>query len=411
VAANSAFRDDFATRIGYVATQEWTWTEARRTNAQGTGFHGRSSHNERGAWKIQASNSASPGTRVDRMRPRLRKIHESKSFSRKVGLMQTTFIIEARSTQAGVRTVSGACLRATVCALLWMGILSTGRDAQAEGPRWKLKAGEVLRYVMQEKEVSTVKAAEGEIKSNRSTTTNLGWSVQGVSQSGDAEIALRFERIRVHIERPPYMPYDLDSSAAKIDAPEPFGSLGKQLKAMAQVEFTFKLKPNGAIEDFTIPEKTLKTLRAGITDPTAQNAPFEQALKDSFLQSSPPAFPENASEPGRTWTSKPAKIPTQFGNLIVDKTFTALGADPQNPAILRIGTETKVAIEPQENAGVSAKLQSQEGKGSLAFDTASGRILSTTLNQKMQLLIANPMDPNQKIDQTTETSSTMTLER
>jgi len=269
----------------------------------------------------------------------------------------------------------------------------------------------VLRYVMEEKEVSTVKAMDRELKSNRSTTNNLSWTVQGVSESGDADIALRFDRIRMHIEQPPYMPYDLDSSAAKIDAPEPFGSLGKQLKAMAQAEFTFRLKANGAIENFTIPEKTLKTLRDGVTDPTAQNVSFEQTLKDSFLQSSPPAFPEGAGEPGKSWASKQAKIPAPFGNTVVDKTFTTLGPDPKNPALLLIGTETKIAIEPQENAGALAKLQSQEGKGSMAFDTVSGRILSTKLNQKLQLLFANPMDPNQKIDQTTETTSTMTLER
>jgi hypothetical protein len=324
--------------------------------------------------------------------------------------MQITLINGQRTAPAGGKTAPGACFQVVVQALLWLWILSTGRDAQADGPRWKLKAGEVLRYVMQEKEVSSIKAMDRDIKSNRSTTTNLSWTVQGVSESGDADVALRFDRIRVHIEQPPYMPYDLDSGAAKIDAPEPFGSLGKQLKAMAQAEFTFKLKANGAIEDFTIPEKTLKTLRAGVTDPAAQNMSFEQTLKDSFLQSSPPAFPENASEPGRSWASKLAKIPTQFGNLVVDKTFTALGADPKNPAVLRIGTETKLAIEPQENAGVSAKLQSQEGKGSMAFDTVSGRILSTTLTQKMQMQIANPMDPNQKIEQTTETTSTMMLE-
>jgi hypothetical protein len=97
--------------------------------------------------------------------------------------------------------------------------------------------------------------------------------------------------------------------------------------------------------------------------------------------------------------------------VVVDKTFTIQGPDPQNSAILLIGTETKVSIEPQENAGVSAKIQSQVGKGSMAFDTVSGRILSTRFNQKMQMLIALPMDPNQKIDQTTETTSTLTMER
>jgi len=331
------------------------------------------------------------------------------SFSRKVGLMQNILIEKQRSARA--RSMTASTLRTLVLGLAVFGCGSLNRDAWADGLSWKLKAGEVVRYTVEEKMTTTSKVMEKENKGSTTKTINLSWSVKGVSEGGDADIALRFERVRMHIEQPPYMPYDLDSSAAKIDAPEPFGSMAQQLKAMAGAEFTFKLKPNGAIEDFKVPENTLKTLRAGIPEAAAQGMFSEQGLKDLFLQSTPPAFPDNASEPGRSWTSKPAKIPSPLGNVVVDKTFTTTGPDPQNPAILLIGTETKVSIEPQENAGVLAKIQSQEGKGSMAFDTASGRILSTRLNQKLQLLIALPMDPNQKIDQTTETTSTMTMER
>jgi hypothetical protein len=267
-----------------------------------------------------------------------------------------------------------------------------------------------LKYTVEEKMTTVAKVMEKENKATTTRSINLSWTVKGVSDAGNADVALRFDRVRMHIEQPPFAPYDLDSSAAKIDAPEPFASMAQQLKAMAGAEFTFKLKPNGAIEDFKVPENTLKSLRAGIPEPAAQGMFSEQGLKDLFLQSTPPAFPENASQRGRSWSNKPAKIPTPFGKVVVDKTFTTLGPDPKNPALLLIGTETKVSIEPPENAGVSAKIQSQEGKGSMTFDMASGRILSTRLNQKMRLLIALP-DPNQRIDQTTETSSTMTMTR
>ncbi len=323
--------------------------------------------------------------------------------------MQNIMIEKHRSAPA--RSMTAVTVRASLLGLAILGCGSLNRDARADGLKWKLKAGEVLRYTVEEKTTTTAKVMEKEKKANTSRTINLSWTVKGVSADGDADIALRFERVRMHIEQPPYMPYDLDSSAAKSDAPEPFGSLAQQLKAMGGAEFTFKLKPNGVIEDFKVPENTLKTLRAGIPDAAAQGMFSEQGLKDLFMQSTPPAFPDNASEPGRSWTSKPAKIPSEIGNVVVEKTFTTLGPDPQNSALLLIGTETKLSIEPQQDAGISAKIQSQEGKGSVTFDTASGRITSTRLNQKMQLLIANPMDPNQKMDQTTETTSTMTMDR
>jgi hypothetical protein len=322
--------------------------------------------------------------------------------------MQSILIEKRRSAQTlPKRPLAGR--RLVVAALLC--ISGASPLARAQDLRWKLKPGEVLRYVMEEKQLSAVKAMDREIKSNRSTTTNLTWTVSAVSATGDAEIALRFERVRMHIEQPPLMPTDLDSSTPRTDLPEPFGSMAQQLKGMAGAEFTFKLKPNGAIEDFKIPEKTLTALRAGVSDPNARNMLSEQPLKDSFLQASPPAFPENASEPGKSWTSKQAKIPAPFGNVVIDKTFTSQGPDPKDPALFLIGTETKVAIEPQGNSEVSAKIQSQEGKGSMAFDTASGRIKSTRIVQKMQLAIASAADPSQKMENTTETTSTMTLEQ
>jgi hypothetical protein len=295
--------------------------------------------------------------------------------------------------------------------LALLGLLSCGRIAQADGLRWNLKPGEVLRYAVEEKMTQTSKAMDKESKGSTTRTINLSWSVKGVSDSGDADISLRFDRIRMHIEQPPFMPYDLDSRAGKIDAPEPFASMAQQFKAMAGAEFTFKLKPNGAIEAFQIPENTLKTLRAGIPEGATQGMFSEQALKDMFLQSTPPPFPENARNPGSSWSSKPAKIPSPLGNVVVDKSFTTVGPDPKNSDLLLIGTQTTVSIEPQSTGEVSAKISSQEGKGSMIFDMASGRIVSTRLDQKMQMQISQAADPSQKIDQTTETTSTMTLER
>jgi hypothetical protein len=296
---------------------------------------------------------------------------------------------------------------------LWLVVVACAgsccRDARADGLRWRLKPGEVLRYTMEEKMTSTVKMGERELKSNTSRTVNLSWNVQKVSESGDAEIALRFDRVRMHIEQPPYMPYDLDSSAPKVDAPEPFGSMAQQLKAMAGAEFQFKLKPSGAIEDFKVPDYTLKALRSGLPE-QAQGTFTEQALKDVFMQSSPPPFPDEATDPGKSWMAKPSKIPTPLGNLVVEKTFTVLGADPKNSNLLLIGTDAKVNVEPQQNTQVSTTIRSQEGKGSIAFDTAAGRIVNSRLTQKMEVAIANPTNPGQTTIQQSESTSTMAIE-
>jgi predicted secreted protein len=329
-------------------------------------------------------------------------------FILKGRMMESTLIRRKRTGQTRMNRAPLTWARLVALAIL--GIVGWDRPAQADGLRWKLKPGEVLRYVVEEKTTQTSKEGERENKGSTTRTTNLTWSVKGVSDAGDADIVLKYERVRMHIEQPPFMPFDLDSNVAKADAPDPFGAILNQFKAMAGAEFTFRLKPNGAIENVKIPENTLKKLRAAIPDAASQGTFSEQGLKDLLAQSTAPAFPDNASEPGSSWTGKPSKIATPIGNIVEDWTFTTQGPDPKNSGVLLIGTETKVSIEPPENAGVSAKVESQESKGSMAFDTANGRILSTRRNQKMQLLLTQPADPSRKLEQKTETTYTMALE-
>ena len=132
----------------------------------------------------------------------------------------------------------------------------------------------------------------------------------------------------------------------------------------------------------------------------------EQGLKDMLLQSSPPPFPADSLEPGKTWKGKPSKMSVpELGSLVVDQVYTFQGPDLKNPKLSVIGMEARVSLQPAEN--VTAKIRTQEGKGSLTFDTDAGRIVSTRSNQKMEMVIS---DRGQEIVQTTETTSTMALE-
>jgi hypothetical protein len=91
---------------------------------------------------------------------------------------------------------------------------------------------------------------------------------------------------------------------------------------------------------------------------------------------------------------------------VVDQVYTFLGPDPKNPKMLNVGMEARVALELAEN--VTAKIRTQEGKGSLTFDAEAGRIVNSRGSQKMEMVIS---DRGQDIVQSTETTSTMTLDR
>ena len=126
--------------------------------------------------------------------------------------------------------------------------------------RWKLSAGEVLHYTLVGKQVQIIKVSGRDKKSTRNSTMNLTWTVKSVSANGDAEIELRFDRMRQRIEQPPFMPLEFDSSPNKLEIPEEFESAEKQIKAAAGAEFTFTLRPTGEVDDLRISPQTLKNI-------------------------------------------------------------------------------------------------------------------------------------------------------
>ena len=99
--------------------------------------------------------------------------------------------LAAADTHAGVRPTSDGPGAGGFVARGWAG------QVEAETLRWKLNPGEVLRYTMESKEVLNAQLQGRDKKSTRTTTTNLSWTVKSVSANGDAEILLRFDRVRM----------------------------------------------------------------------------------------------------------------------------------------------------------------------------------------------------------------------
>ncbi len=123
----------------------------------------------------------------------------------------------------------------------------------------------------------------------------------------------------------------------------------------------------------------------------------QEALKEFVTTSSPPAFPEGAIEPGKTWSPKPNRMPLPIGTLVLERSFTYQGPDPKDPNLVQISMDGKVSLEPAPN--VTVKVRSQDGKGTLTFDKQNGRLISSRGNQKTDMVIAFM---GQEIDQTTD---------
>ncbi len=277
----------------------------------------------------------------------------------------------------------------------------------AESLRWKLNTGDVIHYRLEEKQVLGLKGAGKEKKSTKSSTTDLTWTVKNLTADGAAEVGIRIDRVRVRIEQPPYMPIEFDSNPGSAAVPDEFESADRQIKATAGAEFAFTLRPNGEVDDIKVMPQTLKSLREALPqEGGGQEAVSEQSLKEILSQSSPPSFPVESVEIGKNWAAKPTKIAVPgLGTLKIDRVFTFQGPDPKAAKMLSVGVETRATFDAAEN--VNAKIRAQEGKGTVTFDADAGRIVGSRNSQKLELIIS---DRGQEFIQSTETTSTMTLQ-
>jgi hypothetical protein len=301
----------------------------------------------------------------------------------------------------GLRSCRVAILLAVACGL---GGSTPGAEA-AETLRWKFKAGDTLRFSIEQKSNMSVKAMGTERKSNRTHTVEMSWKVLRVDAGDEAEIMQKLDRIRMHVEIPPLMPFDFDSAASKADQPG-FEAETRQLRAQVGAEFTFKMKPTGVITDIKLSEQTLKSLREASPPGTPDTELSEQAIKETLLQSSPPSFPDGPLEPGKSWSAKLARMPLGFATLVMDRTFTYQGPDPKNPNILLVGIDTTAKLEPMEGTDVKATIRNQDGKGSLAVDGQAGRVVSTRFGLKLDMAVTAM---GQSIEQSTEMNTSMSL--
>jgi hypothetical protein len=213
-------------------------------------------------------------------------------------------------------------------------------------------------------------------------------------------LTVTFDRIRNNIENS-LAKFAFDSADKKEpEAPEA-AMMVKTLKALVGAEFKFKMSPLGVVSDIQVP----KTLLDSAKTPGAPVAPMftEDGWKNMIKELSV-AFPETDLETGKGWNIK-GEIPLGPGaSLGINKIFTYQGAS---------GTEEKVAMDvkttlnsPPAESKIFMKLDAPNGKGTLLFDNAKGRVIRAEIGQKISL---NVKAGGLEDTQSNETTNVMTL--
>jgi hypothetical protein len=279
-----------------------------------------------------------------------------------------------------------------------------GPVLKAESLRWKFKAGEVVRYTMVQETSQEMKGQGQEAKTSLNQTVDLHWSVKSVSPGGVADMTQTIDRVRTKIQGPGQT-FEFDSDSGK--APEGPGAqfLGPILKSLVGAEFSFKMSGRGELSEIKVPQKLLETLRQAGPAASAGGMFSEEGMKNLISQSSL-TLPDTSLDQGKSWTQQ-SKLPVpMIGTMVLDKTYTYMGPEAKDPTLRHITLETKITLQPAADANVAVTIKSQAGKGDFSFDADGGRIVTSRVNDKLQMSLSAM---GQDIEQSTNTLTTMTL--
>ncbi len=265
--------------------------------------------------------------------------------------------------------------------------------------RYKFKEGDQFAYAMEQKMKMSTNIMGKALDMQMNQTMDIAWKVLKVEASGAAQVNMAITRARMTMDGP-MGKVEVDSKDPK-QPDDPLGKILSQvMSTIGGMEMSFTMDPTGEMKDLKVPEK----VRAGL-----QNLPGGAAMGDMFsdeslkkMASGGVVFPKEPIEKGKSWTTKfDAKMP--LGRLKGDIQYTYEGQEEKNGKKLeKIALKPNISIEADPKAPVQSKLKSQEGKGYVYFDNASGKLIELDSTQNMEMSIdAGNMNFVQKVEQST----------
>ncbi len=279
-----------------------------------------------------------------------------------------------------------------------IGTLMLARAAEAQTTlRFQFKADEKLNYVMLQKMKMSMNIMGKDIETQLNQTIDMSWNVIKVDADGSAQIKIAFTGVKMVMDGPTGK-VEIDSKSPK----QPDDPIGKMLSpvvaAIASMEMTMTMDKTGDIKEVKIPEKTRDSLK---------KMPGADAMGDLFTEEGMKrmvhggiALPAEAITTGKTWSKKTdMKLP--MGRFVGDTQFTYEGSvDKDGQKLEKIALKPTIAIEAAPDGPVQIKLSKQDGKGTMFFDNAVGRLAEVNATQVMEMTIdAGGMTIQQKIEQ------------
>ena len=266
---------------------------------------------------------------------------------------------------------------------------------------WKFSAGESLKYAVKQNMKMTMNLADKTQQIAMNQTMDMQWNIENVdAASGEVHMGQTVERVQMDSQGGPIGTLKFDSSSTEVPD-TPYGkAIADVFKKLIGQKFGVHMLSTGKIEQVTVPESLLASLKqSGSTGNSLDEETLKQLMKQSAIM-----LPETPIKTGHMWDST-QQIEMPFGTMTVTSKLTYQGIDASTGQA-RISMAPSITLTPKKGTEINLKLTKTEGRGSLLFDVARGRITKSDLELKMKMQNSSF---GQVIDQTIEQRTSMTL--
>ncbi len=266
--------------------------------------------------------------------------------------------------------------------------------------RWKFTRGEKLMYRMVQKTESRPEPAGAIPATTMTQTIDMTWEVKDVSPAGDAAMDQTIDRIVFEMKGGPAGEMRFDTNQAE-KAEGTAAVLEPLFRGMVGSPIGLTMTARGEVKDVKVPAKIVDALKSVPNAAAAGGMLSEEGFKSTTTQASL-NLPAQPVAKGFKWDdAKHVDLP--FGRMNMKVTYTYEG--PTGPDD-RIASSVMVDLEPKADQPFTIRIADQDGKGSFRFDSKSGLLKGSDMNQTLKMEIKAG---DQQIVQTVATTVTLDL--
>lgn len=264
--------------------------------------------------------------------------------------------------------------------------------------RYKFTAGHTERYAITQKMVQSVTTPQASVKITLTQTMDTRQKTVAVDADGTASVTQTVERVRMDMDLPQGRKVHYDSTAK--EPPEGIAkAYATGVGGLVNRPIQIKLTPRGETRNIELPAEALAELKKA-AGPAADAVGPENVTPLTNLA----VFPEEPVAVGDTWKHQATMTNPVFGKLVIHTTYRYEGQESRQGRTLdKITSNVSLQVVERKAGLAPLDIKTQDGQGTIFFDTTSGRIVESTSTMRVKMAVGVAgLTMDQDMEMTTE---------